>query len=173
MTNVNGYLAYEQYGIEPDIFTLAKGLGSGFPIGAMLGKSKLVEAFTAGSHATTFGGTPIAMATAIATIETILEQKLPERAAHISNLMFGELHEKLDSNPFVKDIRGAGLLIGIECVQPIAELVAEAREQGLLVVPAGPNVIRLLPNLLVSEEDVERGLNIICSILGKKAVAIA
>jgi acetylornithine/N-succinyldiaminopimelate aminotransferase len=164
--------AYEQYGIRPDIFTLAKGLGSGFPIGAMLGQEKLIQAFTAGAHATTFGGTPIAAAAAIATVETMLEQKLPERAARMSALMFEKLHAELDGNPFVQEIRGAGLLIGIECVQPIAELVAEAREQGLLVVPAGPNVIRLIPNLLVSEADVEKGIRIISSILAKRAAAI-
>jgi acetylornithine/N-succinyldiaminopimelate aminotransferase len=164
--------AYEQYGIEPDIITLAKALGSGFPIGAMLGKEKLVSAFTAGSHASTFGGTPIATSAAIATFETMLDQKLPERAARIGKLIFDKLHAELDQNSFVKEIRGAGLIIGIECVQPIADLIAEARGRGLLVVPAGPNVIRLLPNLLVSEEDVEKAIGILSSILAERAVTV-
>ncbi|MEX2416351.1 MAG: acetylornithine transaminase [Paenibacillaceae bacterium] len=164
--------AYEQYGIKPDIITLAKALGSGFPIGAMLGQEKLISAFSAGTHATTFGGTPIATSAAIATVETMLEQKLPERAARISALIFEKLHAELDQNPFVKEIRGAGLLIGIECVQPIAELITEAREHGLLVVPAGLNVIRLLPNLLVSEDDVEKGIQILSSILAGRAAVV-
>lgn len=165
--------AYEQYGIEPDIITLAKALGSGFPIGAMLGKEKLIAAFTAGTHATTFGGTPIAMSAAIATVETMLEQKLPERAARISKLIFDKLHAELDQNSFVKEIRGVGLIIGIECVQPVAELIGDARERGLLVVPAGPNVIRLLPNLLVSEEDVEKAVRILSSVLAAREVTTA
>jgi len=164
--------AYEQYGVEPDIFTLAKGLGSGFPIGAMLGKEKLVEAFTAGSHATTFGGTPIAMAAATATVETMLEQQLSERAGQMGELVVEKLEAALGGNPFIKAIRGLGLLIGIECAEPIAELIAEARTQGLLVVPAGPNVIRLLPNLLVTEEDLERGIGILTSILAEKGAAV-
>lgn len=165
--------AYEQYGVEPDIFTLAKGLGSGFPIGAMLGKAKLVEAFSAGTHASTFGGTPIATAAAIATVETMLERQIPERAGQMGELAMQKLEAVLSGNSFVKAIRGLGLLIGIECAEPVAGLIAEARAQGLLVVPAGPNVIRLLPNLLVTEADLERGIGIISAILAKKAAPVA
>lgn len=164
--------AYEQYGVEPDIITLAKGLGSGFPIGAMLGKAKLIDAFTPGTHATTFGGTPIATAAAIATVEQLLEEKLPERAARMGDKAMKLLREKLDGNPFVKQIRGRGLLIGIECGEPVADLIAEARERGLIVVPAGPNVIRLLPNFLVSDGELERGIAILADILAKKSAAL-
>ncbi len=165
--------AYEHYGIEPDIFTLAKGLGSGFPIGAMLGKAKLVEAFSAGSHGSTFGGTPIATAASIATVETIVAGKLPDRAASMGEYAMRKLADGLRGNPLVKEIRGKGLLIGIECTLPVADLIAEARDEGLLVVPAGPQVIRLLPNLLVTEEELDRGIGIICSILAKKAAVAA
>lgn len=164
--------AYEQYGVEPDIITLAKGLGSGFPIGAMLGKAKLIDAFTPGTHATTFGGTPIATAAAIATVEQLLEEKLPERAARMGGKAMALLHSKLDGNPFVKEIRGRGLLIGIACAGPVADLIAEAREQGLIAVPAGPEVIRLLPNFLVSDEELERGVGILADILTKRAAAV-
>jgi len=164
--------AYEQYGVEPDIITLAKGLGSGFPLGAMLGKAKLVDAFSAGSHATTFGGTPIAMAAAIATVEQMLEEKLPERAARMGEKAVALLREKLAEHPLVKQIRGRGLLIGIECAEPVADLIGEIRERGLIVVPAGPNVIRLLPNLLVSEEELERGIAIIADVLTKRSAPV-
>ncbi len=171
MGRTGSLFAYEQYGIEPDIFTLAKGLASGFPMGAMLGKERLREAFTAGSHATTFGGTPIATAAAIATVEQMLAEQLPQRGAMLGRIIEQRLTDELKDNPFVKEIRIKGLLIGIECNGPVAEQIKEAQNRGLLVVPAGPNVIRLLPNLLISEADLNRGLDILCAILAEKAVS--
>ncbi len=165
--------AYEQYGIKPDIITLAKGIGSGFPMGAMLGKAKLIEAFGAGSHATTFGGTPIAMAAGIATIETMLAQDLPERAGRMGELAVQKLEAALSGNPWVKGIRGLGLLIGVECAGPVAEVIVELQEAGLLVLSAGPNVIRILPNLLVTEEELDRGVALLASVLSKKTAAAA
>lgn len=165
--------AYEHYGIEPDIFTLAKALGSGFPIGAMLGKEKLIEAFTAGTHGSTFGGTPIATAAAIATLETIIEQKLPARVAELGEYTINKLNKELQENPIVKDIRGRGLLIGIECTVPVAGLITEVHNNGLLVLPAGPNVIRLLPNFLVTQEDLDRGIDLLCSIIAKHSTVVS
>ena len=165
--------AYEQYGIEPDIFTLAKGLGSGFPIGAMLGKEKLVQAFTPGTHASTFGGTPIATSAAIATLEQLLAEQLPERVARLGKQAKERLEALLAGNSFVRMIRARGFLIGIECAGPVAELVDEIREAGLLVVSAGPNVLRLLPNFLVTEEQLEQGLSIVAAALSKRVAAHA
>jgi acetylornithine/N-succinyldiaminopimelate aminotransferase len=163
--------AYEQYGIEPDIFTLAKGIGSGFPMGAALGKEKLIEAFSAGSHGSTFGGTPIAMAAGIATLETMLAQELSERAGAMGELATQKLEEALGGNSWVKGIRGLGLLIGVECAGPIADVIVELQAQGLLVISAGPNVIRILPNLRVTEEELDRGIGLIAGALAKKAAA--
>ncbi|MBD2863654.1 acetylornithine transaminase [Paenibacillus oceani] len=163
--------AYEHYGIEPDIITLAKALASGFPIGAMLGKAKLREAFGPGSHGSTFGGTPIATAAGIATVETMLEENLAGRAAEMGDYILSELHAKLAGNPLVKQIRGKGLLIGIECTLPASEFVPVIHEAGLLVTAAGPNVIRLLPNLLVTREEVNEGIGIIADVLARKAAA--
>src|SRR5690606_12442466 len=144
-----------------------------FPLGAMLGKAKLMDAFTAGSHATTFGGNPLATAAAIATLETMLAHQLPERAGVLGERAVQRLEAELGGNPFIKAIRGLGLLIGIECAAPIADVITEAREQGLLVVPAGPNVVRLLPNLLVTETELDRGISILTAILAKKAAPVA
>lgn len=163
--------AFQHYGIEPDIFTLAKGLGSGFPVGAMLARAELIPAFGPGSHATTFGGTPIAMAAVKATIETMLSERVADRAAEASDYLMGQLREKLAGNPLVKSIRGLGLLIGIECAEPAADLIAAARERGLLVVPAGPNVIRLLPNLLVTHDEIDQAVAILAAILAGRAAA--
>lgn len=163
--------AFEHYGIEPDIFTLAKGLGSGFPVGAMLAKGKLAAAFGPGSHGSTFGGTPIATAVVKATVETLLAEHAPQRAAEAGEYVMTQLREKLAGNPFVREVRGLGLLIGIECIEPVGELITAARERGLLVVTAGPNVIRLLPNLLVTREEIDTAVGILADVLAAKAPA--
>lgn len=163
--------AYEHYGIEPDIFTLAKGLGSGFPIGAMLGKAKLTAAFTAGTHGSTFGGTPIAASAAIATIETILSKGLLDRAAELGSYAVQTLTDKLAGNPLVKTVRGKGFLIGIELMQGAAEIIGKIHQEGVLVIPAGPNVIRLAPSLTIPQADLDKGIDVICSVLAGRASA--
>ncbi|QJC53754.1 acetylornithine transaminase [Paenibacillus albicereus] len=162
--------AQEHYGIQPDIFTAAKGLGSGFPVGAVLAKEFLREAFSPGSHATTFGGTPIASAVVKATVQEIAGNRVYDRAAGAASYLTGQLREKLAGNPWVKQIRGLGLLIGIECAGPVADVIATMRERGLLVVPAGPNVVRLLPNLLVSHAEIDQAVGIIAAVLKEKTV---
>lgn len=157
--------AYEHYGIEPDIFTLAKGIASGFPAGAMLGKGYLKDAFTPGSHGSTFGGTPIATAAMIATIETILEDQLPQRAADMGEYLIQQLNEKVAVHPFVNEVRGLGLLIGIECKEPVNDLVLEGQKRGLLFVTAGPNVIRLLPNLYITKEEIDQAVGMIAELI--------
>ncbi|WP_042169996.1 acetylornithine transaminase [Paenibacillus gorillae] len=157
--------AYEHYGIEPDIFTLAKGLGSGFPVGAAVAKEKLREAFGSGSHGSTFGGTPIATAVVKATIEEIVGEKLPQRAAEAGEYLISELRSKLAGNSFVKEVRGLGLIVGIECAEPVGSIITAAQEQGLLVITAGPNVIRLLPNLLVTNEEIDSAVATLTELL--------
>ncbi|MNC17370.1 Ornithine aminotransferase 2 [compost metagenome] len=157
--------AHQHYGIEPDIFTLAKGVASGFPAGVMLGKGYLREAFSPGSHASTFGGTPLAAAVMEATIETMLEDELPQRAEEMGEFLRGLLREKLADTPFVKEVRGKGLLIGIECTDAVGDIVLAGQKQGLLFVQAGPNVIRLLPNLYVSTEEIRQAVDILVPLI--------
>ncbi|WP_281882995.1 acetylornithine transaminase [Paenibacillus sp. YYML68] len=163
--------AYEHYGIEPDLFTLAKGLGSGMPIGALLGKEKLREALAAGSHGTTFGGNYLSTTAGLATLETILNEKLSERAAELGDYIQSELKTRLADNPLVDQIRGLGLLIGIQLTIPAGDLIKTIHEQKVLVVPAGPNVIRLAPSLLITKEELDRGLDTVCQTLAKAAGA--
>lgn len=165
--------AYEHFGIEPDIFTLAKGIASGLPMGAMLGKAKLRDAFTAGAHASTFGGTPLVSAAAIATLEVMLEDRLPERAAEMGAYTIAKLREGTAGNPLVKEVRGLGLIIGVICTKPMADVIKDIHAAGVLVVPAGPNVVRLLPNLLVTKEEIDRGTAVICEVLAQHAAAEA
>ncbi|MDT3427976.1 acetylornithine aminotransferase [Paenibacillus forsythiae] len=157
--------AHQRYGIEPDIFTVAKGIASGFPAGVMLAKGYLREAFTPGSHASTFGGTPLATAAMAATIETMLEDNLPQRAAESGEYLTGLLKEKLADCPFVVDVRGKGLLIGIECQSPVGEIVLAGQSKGLLFVTAGTHVIRLLPNLYVSKEEIRQAVDILSDLI--------
>ncbi len=165
--------AYEHYDVEPDIFTLAKGIGSGFPVGAMLAKEHVKPAFVPGAHATTFGGTPIAMAVVAATIETMLKENVAEKAAAASEYLIAQLQEKLAGLPNVDQVRGKGLLIGILCNAPAGDAITELHKRGLLVVPAGPNVIRLLPNLLVTNEEIDTAVGLIAAVLTEQAAAKA
>lgn len=160
--------AYEHYGIEPDIFTMAKGLGSGFPVGAMAAKEKLREGFSAGSHGSTFGGTPIATAVVKATLETIVGEELSARAAQMGEYLMSELREKLQGNAFVNEVRGLGLLVGIACLEPIGDILIEAQQRGLIAISAGPNVIRLLPNLLVTKEEIDMAVTILAELIEAK-----
>lgn len=163
--------AHEHYGIEPDIFTVAKGIGSGFPVGAMLGKGYLKDAFTAGSHATTFGGTPLASSVVIATIETMVEDQLPERAAEMGEYLMNSLRERLAGNSFVKEVRGMGLLVGIECAEAVGDIVLAGQKRGILFVSAGPNVIRLLPNLYVSKEEIDEAVSLVATLIEEHVAA--
>lgn len=157
--------AYEHYGIEPDIITLAKGLASGFPIGAMMGKKKLRDAFSPGSHASTFGGAPLAAAAGLATLETILEERLCERAEQLGAYALQRLQEQLQSYSIVQSVRGLGLLIGIECREPIAPVIQELLLHGLLVLAAGTHVIRFMPSLYITKEEIDQAVDIVSTVL--------
>lgn len=157
--------AYEHYGIEPDIVTLAKGLASGFPIGAMMGKKKLRNAFSAGTHASTFGGAPLAAAAGLATLETILEERLCSRAEEMGEYALRKLSDRLSHYSVVRAIRGIGLLLGIECRVSVTPIIQELLQQGLLVLAAGVNVIRFIPNLYITEEEIDQAIGILATVL--------
>jgi acetylornithine/N-succinyldiaminopimelate aminotransferase len=161
--------AYEQFGVEPDIITLAKGLASGFPMGAMLGKAFLKNAFSVGSHGSTFGGTPIACAAAIATLETLERDALPKRAGRLGALGIARLKQALAGHPAIVEVRGLGLMIGIELNMAAGDIVLAAQQQGLLVITAGTNVLRLLPALTIPEEEWLHGLDQLVALIVQSA----
>lgn len=165
MGRTGKWFAHQHYGIEPDIFTSAKGIASGLPAGAMLAKEYLREAFTPGTHASTFGGNPVVATAIIATLETMREECIPEHAEEMGRYLVGRLQETFQAEPFVQEVRGKGLLIGIECAGPVAELVTEGQKNGLLFVTAGPNVIRLLPNLKVSKEEIDQAVQTLAALI--------
>ena len=152
---------YQHYGLSPDIVTSAKGLGSGLPVGAMIGKASLIETFQPGSHGSTFGGNPIAMAAAKATMKKILNDDFLKEVEEKSSYLVDKLVRIIGSHPLVTGIRGKGLLIGIECKEQVGVMIDQLREQQLLVLSAGPNVIRLLPPLNVSYEEIDVAVGII------------
>jgi acetylornithine/N-succinyldiaminopimelate aminotransferase len=161
--------AYEHAGIEPDVMTLAKALANGVPIGAMLAKESVVGALTPGSHASTFGGTPFVTSVALATLTTLLEEKLPQRAARMGRRLMEDLRALQAKHAFIREVRGRGLLIGVEMTRPVAPLVAACREAGLLVLSAGEQVLRLAPPLIVDDAACERALAIIGKVLERPA----
>lgn len=156
--------AYEHYGIEPDIFTLAKGLANGVPVGAMLAKSSLGEAFSYGSHGSTFGGNKLAMAAAKATLEVMLAPGFLDTALESGNKLQAKLQAALSDKETVTTVRGLGYMIGIETTGNLGELVQAARDKGLIVLTAGTNVIRLLPPITLSDDEIEKGVTILSEI---------
>jgi acetylornithine/N-succinyldiaminopimelate aminotransferase len=157
--------AFQHYELSPDIVTSAKGLGSGFPIGAVIGAEKLVPFFGPGSHGSTFGGNPVSISAAIATMEAIFAPEFIEEVIKKGEYAKSLLKEELKDVSVVKDIRGLGLMIGIELKIPIASFLKELRANGLLALSAGENVLRLLPPLNVSEEQIKEAVNIIKRVL--------
>lgn len=156
--------AYEHYDIEPDIFTLAKGLANGVPVGAMLAKSSLGEAFSYGSHGSTFGGNKLAMAAAKATLEVMLVPGFLDTALENGNQLQAKLQAALSDKETVTTVRGLGYMIGIETTGNLGELVQLARDKGLIVLTAGTNVIRLLPPITLSDAEIEKGVAILSEI---------
>jgi acetylornithine/N-succinyldiaminopimelate aminotransferase len=153
--------AYQHHELNPDIVTAAKGLGSGFPVGAMIGRKELVSTFSPGSHGSTFGGNPLAMAAVKATLETIFEEDFLIGVKNKSGTFIQCLKEKLEPLSFVKEVKGEGFMIGIELEAEAKGYIELLRKNGLLTLPAGPNVIRLLPPLTVTEAELGEALGIL------------
>ncbi len=160
--------AYQHYGIQPDIITVAKGLGNGFPVGAMIGKKELIPAFTAGSHGSTFGGNPLAMAAANATLNIVFDQSFLKEVEKKGNILVQQLNEFLPQVKSYKKIKHKGLMIGIEFQQETTELLSELRENGLLALNAGPNVMRLLPPLTITMTEIHEATAIMRKVLQKQ-----
>ncbi len=154
------FFAYEQLGIEPDLVTLAKGLGNGLPIGALLAREGVADAIGPGDHGSTFGGNPVASAAACAVVEAIDDALLENVAAR-----GGQLSAGLEKLSGVREVRGRGLLLAGLLDRDASPVVDECRARGLLVLTAGPDVLRLLPPLVVTEAEVDEALGILQDVL--------
>jgi acetylornithine/N-succinyldiaminopimelate aminotransferase len=154
--------AHQRVGVEPDIMTLAKALGGGFPVGAFLTTKDAGKGITAGTHGTTFGGNPLAMAASIATVDAILEPGFLDRVKQVGLLFKQRLAEIKDRYPgIIAEVRGEGLLVGLRCVVPNTQVVDALRDEHLLSVGAGDNVVRLFPPLIVSDEEVGQAMGML------------
>ncbi|HLO65002.1 MAG TPA: aspartate aminotransferase family protein [Azonexus sp.] len=153
MGRTGSWFGFQQVGVQPDIATLAKGLGSGVPIGACLARGKAAGLFGPGNHGSTFGGNPLVSVAALTTIEVIEQDGLLANAAHVGSLIRKLFGEALAGTKGVVDIRGHGLMIGIELDRPCGALVAQGLEAGLLINVTADSVVRFLPPLIFSEKD--------------------
>ncbi|MCP5238778.1 MAG: aspartate aminotransferase family protein [Zoogloeaceae bacterium] len=164
------WFAHQQVGIRPDVMSLAKGLGSGVPIGACLAAGPAVDVFKPGNHGSTFGGNPLACAAGLATLEVLESEGLLERAAKVGEYIRRGFAAAFEGLSGVRDIRGQGLMIGIELDRPCGELVGQALSAGLLINVTAERVVRLLPPLVFTEADsdvlIERLVPLIRAHLG-------
>jgi len=157
--------AYEQTGVVPDLVTLAKPLAGGLPMGAVLLTSTVAAALKPGDHATTFGGGPLVASVALALVRTIADPAFLTDVRRKGAWLGERLARLAAQRPRVREVRGRGLLWGLELAEPAAPVVAAARERGLLVLTAGPEVIRLIPPLVITVEELERGVGILEEVL--------
>jgi acetylornithine aminotransferase len=150
------YFAYQQMGFLPDVVTTAKGLGNGLPIGACIARGVAAQTFKPGNHGSTYGGNPLCCGVALEVVNTLVEENLPARAKALGERMVQGFRERLEGADYVTEIRGKGLMIGIELKEPCAELVMLARAQGLLINVTSDNVIRLLPALTMTDGEADQ-----------------
>ena len=159
--------SFEHYGIIPDIVTLAKGLANGLPAGALLGKSSLAPAFGPGSHGSTFGGNKLAMAAALETLHIMKEAGFMEEVRSKSAILLEQLQLAFQDHPKISAVRGLGMMIGIETSASLSKIVEAARQKGLIILTAGENVIRLLPPLTISREEIQQGITVLKEVFSE------
>lgn len=161
------YFAYQALGLSPDVVTTAKGLGNGVPVGACLARGAAAKTLQPGTHGSTFGGNPLATAAALAVVNAIEDQQLSARAASLGEDMKSAFATSFADNAAVIDIRGMGLMMGIELDRPCGELVAQALEAGVLINVTADSVIRLLPPLILSDEEARQIVVTVCDLVNR------
>ncbi|RME68405.1 MAG: acetylornithine transaminase [Nitrospirae bacterium] len=161
--------AYEHFGVEPDIMTLAKGLGGGFPIGALLAKDEVAEAFVPGSHASTFGGNPLACAAALSTLETVLEDGIIlEECRQKGQYMKGALLKlKEKYSGIVEDVRGLGLMLGMSLKRDPEPVINGLLQKGIIAGKAGTNTLRFTPALTIEYDEIDRAMDALNDVIGR------
>jgi predicted acetylornithine/succinylornithine family transaminase len=160
--------AYEHSGVKPDIMTLAKALGNGFPMGALLATDKVASAFVPGAHASTFGGNPLAMAAGLAVLDVMLHNGILANCLRMGAYFLECLSKLREKYPFIKEIRGRGLILGMELTIEGADIVRSCMEKGLLINCTNGNVLRFVPPLIITEADVNKAVEILDKAMGEQ-----
>lgn len=163
--------AYEQLGVEPDIMTLAKGLGGGMPIGACLAKESVAAVFTPGTHASTFGGNPLACAAALAVCRVLLEGRVLDQAKRVGEYLAKGLADCKDRHRMVRDVRGLGLLQGIELDTDARTMVTDCMARGVLVNATSERVLRFVPPLIITQREIDKLLDTLSAIFNHRLLA--
>ncbi|MDO5718627.1 MAG: aspartate aminotransferase family protein [Tissierellia bacterium] len=158
--------AYENYGIEPDIMTLAKALGNGIPIGAILAKGDYADVFTPGAHGTTFGGNQMATGAAQAVVNEMIENNIPALAEETGNYFKSKLNEIVDEFEIATEVRGMGLLLGLQLSVPGASIVSEMLERGFIINCTQEKVLRFIPPLIITKEEIDEMIKNLKEVLG-------
>ncbi len=167
MGRTGDLFAYEKSGVVPDIMTLAKALGNGFPVGAMLATDEVAASFTPGSHASTFGGNPLAMAASIAVVDTLINGGVLDNCRKMGKYLREKLGGLKERYPVIREVRGRGLLIGVELTIEGADIVRGCMERGLLLNCTCGNILRFAPPLIITAEDVDRAVGILDEVMGE------
>jgi acetylornithine aminotransferase len=165
MGRTGRWFAHQHSGARPDVMTLAKGLANGVPIGACLARGPAAQVFQPGNHGSTFGGNPLSASAALAVIRTLNRDGLVERAVQLGERMLGGLRDRLEGRAGVADIRGRGLMLGIELDRPCAALMEQALQRHLLINVTAERVVRLLPPLIMSEEQADEITAVVCDLV--------
>ncbi len=171
MGRTGKWLAHQWADLRPDVVAMAKGLASGVPIGAVLGYGEAARVFGPGQHGSTFGGNPLACRAALETLAIVEDEGLLDNAARVGGWMIAQLRERLGGLPGVREVRGSGLMIGIELDRPCGELVEQARQAGLLINVTHDTVIRLLPALVLRREEAEQLLALLVPLVQRFVAA--
>jgi acetylornithine/N-succinyldiaminopimelate aminotransferase len=165
---IGSLFGYEQYGVEPDVMTLAKGLAGGVPIGALLAKER-ASVFVPGDHGSTFGGNPLVCAVGVSTLKFIIDNDIPAKVKKMGQYFVAGLEKLKAKFSFITEIRGRGLLLALELTDNIAqELVLACLKEGLLVNPVKTNALRFMPPLIISEKDIDEALGILEKVLARR-----
>jgi len=159
--------AYQHFGVEPDVVASAKALGGGFPIGAVMAKEHAADAFDYGNHGTTYGGNPLACAAAAASLEAILDENLMEHAAEMGHYFMNKIRSVGQNWDAIKEVRGLGLMIGVELNFPGAKVVEEMLERGVLSNCASNTVMRIVPPLVISKQELDRVIEVLIESIKK------
>jgi predicted acetylornithine/succinylornithine family transaminase len=160
--------AYQRYGVDPDLLALAKGLAGGLPMGAVLAREPVASAFEPGTHGSTFGGNPLSCAAALVVCRKVLNPRFADKVARLGRYFLDRLNERLANAPLVREIRGIGLMVGIELNEPGAPYVEACRRRGLLINCAAERVLRLLPPLIVTRQQCRTAAKILGDVLNEK-----